>query len=211
MSRHNSARALRQQPAQSRAAGFTLVELVIVIVMIGIIIVPMYTFFNTSFSQYISLQKEGSGLSDLTTQSQRIANVMRGVTGINSVTADSIDCYAYFSPSDDYVSHIRYYKDAANTQLLADVTRMTSNPPIGTEIPSTLHTYTIINNFFQGTGINTFTYLDDSGAALTLPISDLKTIKSIKVTLAVPDGNLSKNSSQTIFVQVSLRNRKSNL
>ena len=72
--------------------------------MIGIIIVPVYTFFNTSLSQYISLQAEGSSFSDLATQSQRVANVMRGLTDINSVSATDIDCYAYFAPSDAYVS-----------------------------------------------------------------------------------------------------------
>lgn len=192
-------------------SGFTLVELTVVIVMIGIIIVPAYTFFNTSFSQYISLQKEGSGLSDLTTQSQRIATVLRGVTAINSASADSIDCYAYFAPSDNYVSRIRYYKNAGNTQMFADVTRMTSNPPIGTEVPDSLETFKIINNFYQAGGVQTFSYQDEAGANLPLPISDLKRIKGIKVSLAVPAGNLSDNSNQTISVQVNLRNRKLNL
>jgi len=191
--------------------GFTLVELMVVIVMIGILIVPAYTFFNTSLSQYISLQKEGSGLSDLTLQSQRVATVLRGLTDINSATADGLDCYAYFAPSDTYVSHIRYYKSSDGTQLLADVTRMTANPPEGTEIPSTLHTYTIINNFYQQSGVNTFEYLDSTGATLPQPISDLRTIKGIRVTLAVPGGNLSDNSNQTVSVQVTLRNRKTNL
>jgi hypothetical protein len=96
-------------------------------------------------------------------------------------------------------------------QLLADVTRMTSNPPVGAENPDTKHTYTIINNFYQASGVSTFVYLDSTGAELSQPISDLKTIKGIRVTLAVPGGNLNNNSNQTISVQVSLRNRKTNL
>lgn len=193
------------------AAGFTLVEMVIVMAMVAIIVVPAYTFFNTSFSQYISLQQEGSSFSDLATQSQRVATVLRGTTGINSASADDIDCYAYFAPSDTYVSRIHYYKNAANTKLFADVTRMTSNPPIGTPIASSMRTFTIIPTLYQTASIKTFTYLDAAGTTLALPINDLRAIKEIQVALAVPDGNLSKNSNQSVMVQVSLRNRKVNL
>lgn len=188
-----------------------MVELTVVMVMIGIIVVPVYTFFNTSFSQYISLQAEGSSFSDLATQSQRVANVMRGITGVNSVSADDINCYAYFAPSDTYVSKIHYYKNASSTKLFADVTRMTSNPPIGTPIVGSTKTFTIIPNFYQAAGVKTFIYLDAVGTALPLPITDLRTIKGIQVTLAVPAGNMNKNGNQTVSVQVSLRNRKSNL
>lgn len=179
--------------------------------MIGIIVIPAYTFFNTSLNQYISIQKEGSQFTDLATQSQRVANVMRGITGIISATDEQIDCYAYFAPSDAHASRVRYYKNAANTIMYADVTRMTSNPPIGTEIPGSTKTFTIIPNFQQATGVKTFTYLSAAGAPLTTPIADLKTIKGVEVTLAVQGGNLSDLSSQTVSVQVSLRNRKVNL
>lgn len=191
--------------------GFTLVEMIIVMVVAGIIIIPIYTFFNTSFNQYISLQADGSSFSDLAIQSQRVATVLRGATSINSVSANDIDCYAYFAPSDTYVSRIHYYKNTVNTVLYADVTRMTANPPIGTPIAGSTHTFTIIPTFYQATGISTFTYLDDVGNALALPITDFQTIKAVRVTLAVPAGKLSKTSNQTVSVQVSLRNRKVNL
>jgi prepilin-type N-terminal cleavage/methylation domain-containing protein len=192
-------------------AGFTLVELTVVIVMIGIIIVPVYTFFNTSLNQYISLQVEGTSMTDLAAQTQRLANVLRSTTGIISVTANDIDCYAYFAPSDTYASQIHYYKTTGNKKLLADVTRMSANPPLGTPIPATKQTFTIIDNFYQLSGVNTFTYLDASGVTMALPITDLRTIKGIQVTLASPGGNLSKTSHQTMTLQVSLRNRKTNL
>lgn len=204
MSRHN-----RLYPQSS--AGFTLVELTVVIVLIGIMVTMAYTFFNTSFSQYISLQAQGSSFTDLAAQSQRLANVLRSTTGIISVTANDIDCYAYFAPSDTYASEIHYYRSADGKKLLADVTRMSANPPQGTPILSTLHTYTIIANYHQVTGVNTFNYLDAAGATLSLPISDLRTIKGIQVTLTAPGSNLSKNSYQTVSLQVSLRNRKTNL
>ncbi len=192
-------------------SGFTLVEMTIVIVLVGIIVVPAYTFFNTSFNQYLSLQTEGSSFTDLATQSQRLANVLRGATDVVTATANEVDCYAYFAPSDNFVSRIRYYKTAGNTKLLADVTRMTANPPSGSPIPESTETFTIIDNFRQQAGLDTFSYLNAAGGTLALPISDLRTIKGIQVTLAANGGNLNNNSVQTISLQVSLRNRKTNL
>lgn len=196
---------------RSVARGFTLVEVLITMALVTIIAMAAFTFFNTSINQYISLQVESSSFSDLAMQSQRLANVLRGVTDINSASADEFDSYAYFAPADQYVSRIRYYKSADGKKLLADVTRMTSNPPQGTPIPATLQTYTIMPNFYQPAGTSTFTYLDAAGNTLALPISDLRTIKSIKVSLSTRGGNLSDTSRQTINLQLSLRNRKTNL
>lgn len=88
---------------------------------------------------------------------------------------------------------------------------MTANPPTGTLIASSMKTFVIIPNFYQVTGLNTFVYLDGSGNPLPLPIGDFRTIQGMQVNLAVPGSNLSKNSNQTVSLQVSLRNRKINL
>lgn len=196
---------------QARQDGFTLVELIVVMVLTGIITVAAYTFFNTSFSQYLSLQKEGTTFTDLALQSQRLANVLRGATDITAATDSEVTCYAYFAPSDKYVSTIRYYKTADNNKLLADVTRMTSNPPLGTPIAGSTKTFTIIPAFYQAAGVKTFVYLDAAGSALTMPITDLKTIKGMQVNLAVPGGTSSDTTNQAVSLQVSLRNRKVNL
>jgi len=195
----------------SSPAGFTLVELIVVISMIGIIASMAFTFFNTSFNQYISLQAQGSAFTDLSSQTHRIGNVLRGTTDILSASADDIDCYAYFAPADTYVSRIHYYKSADGKKFLADVTRMTANPPQGTPIASTQQTYTIIDPFHTVSGVNTFTYLDAAGNTMALPINDLRTIKGIQVTLVTTGSKLAANTNQTMSVQVSLRNRKTNL
>ncbi len=188
--------------------GFTIVELTMVIIVIGIVVPMFYLFFNNSLSQYLTLQKDGSDFTDLAYQSQRIGNVLRGATDIVSVSADDISCYAYFSPNDTYVSLIHYYKTAGNTQMLADVTPMTANPPIGSLITAKKQTFKIINNFYQSPSLSTFVYLDETGAPLTLPIADEHTIKGVQVNLAAKGGD---NSNQAITLQVSLRNRKTNL
>jgi hypothetical protein len=180
-------------------------------VIAGILGVTGYSFFNTSLSQYYSLQMEGTALTALASQSQRIATVLRGATDITSVSADDVTCYSYFYPRDSYVSLIHYYKANGNTQLLADVTPLSANPPTGTLLTAQKKTYKIIEKFYQVPSVNTFEYQDSVGNTLGLPINDLTTVKGIKVNLAVPGSVISKTTNQSITVQVSLRNRKTNL
>ena len=191
--------------------GFTIVELSMVMILIAIISTATYTFINTSTSQYLALQQDGIVFGDLAFQSQRIAQVVRGLTDISQASADEITMYAYFYPKDTYASLIRYYTDSTKTTLYADVTTMTANPPIGTPIASTKKTYTIIRPFYAPTGISTFTYLDSFGATLPMPITDLHTIKEIKITLAVPVKAPVVKGNDSISLLVSLRNRKTNL
>jgi prepilin-type N-terminal cleavage/methylation domain-containing protein len=197
-------------PRRAGQAGFTLVELLISIVIIAIIGSTFLVFFKSSFFNYLNLQSDATATSQLDTQAMRVATVMRGVTGLNSVAANDINIYSYFYPSDAYVSVVHYYLQTSGTttKLLADVTPMTANPPIGTPQTNKLKTYTIIDNFYQPSGSSLFTYLDSSGNALTLPISDLQTIKGVQVNLAAKGSN---GSNQALNVQVSLRNRKTNL
>jgi len=177
-------------------------------VVAGLLAITFYSLVNNSFIQYFSLQKDGTEFTELASQSQRLANVLRGTTDIVSESSNDITCYAYFSPNDAYVSQIHYYKNANNTQLLADVTPMSANPPTGALLTAQKKTFTIISDFYQSPTLNTFAYLDDSGAVMSLPITDEHTIKGIQVNLAARGAH---NSDQAISLQVSLRNRKTNL
>lgn len=202
-----SSRNLRLSSSQ---AGFTITELVISMLIMAVIGTTFLVFFKSSFFNYLNLQTDASALTQLSRQTNRVAQVLRGTTDITSVTANEFNGYSYFYPSDTYVSVIRYYIVTSGTTkvLRADVTPMSSNPPIGTPLTAQKRTYTVIDNFYQPTGINLFTYTDSSGNTLTLPISDLQTIKGIKVSLAAKG---SSNSNHAVSVDVSLRNRKTNL
>src|SRR5690348_13452406 len=149
--------------SRRNAQGFTLIELVIVMTLSIVIAVAFYTFFKTNFFTYLNLQKDASSLTDLAAQSQRIANVVRGLTDITSASADDLVIYAYFYPSDAYVSLVHYYLSADGTVLYADVTHMTSNPPTGTVIPGSLRTYTVMPNFRQTAGLHLFEYINANG------------------------------------------------
>lgn len=189
--------------------GATLIELLVVIMLTLVVAAAFYTFFKTNLSTYLNLQKDASGFTDLAVQSQRIGNVVRGLTDIITPADNDMVFYGYFFPTDTYVSLVHYYRDASGTILYADVTPMTANPPVGTPISADKKTYTIMDHLRLSPGTPLFQYQDSAGATMTLPIADQHTIKGVQVNLAVaaeaPGGN------QAMNLQVSLRNRKTNL
>lgn len=201
----------REYPAINRQqAGFTLVELLVSITLIAIIGTTFLIFFKSSLFNYLNLQNDATSFTQLDTQAARVSNVLRSATGVNSVSANDLVVYAYFYPSDTYVSLLHYYVVTTNgvKQLKADLTPMSANPPIGTPITAQKRTFVVIDNLYLPTGTNMFDYLSSAGATLSLPITDLQTIKAIRVNLAA---RTSIGSNQAINVQVSLRNRKTNL
>lgn len=204
MSRRN-AKLIRNQK------GFTLFEMLITISLLTIVAMVFYSSFNTLVFQYFKSQKTATQFSDLAFASQRVANILRGTTDFIAVGDNDVTVYAYFYPNNDYVSQIRYYLNATNNTLLADVTPMTANPPTGTAITANKKTYTIIPNYYKAAGVNLFTYLDASGNTLTLPVADQHIIKGVNIVLAVPKVDASSTSGQTLNLNVSLRNRKTNL
>jgi len=189
-------------------SGYTIAELAVVMVLVGIMVGFTYTFFNSTIYQYFTIQRDADAFYSLAQNYQRLANVLRGATGINSASNNDLDCYAYFAPDDTYVSDIHYY--ISNGSLLADVTPMTANPPNGSPITAQKKTYTVIDKFYSQPGVNLFTYLDANGAVLTTPVSDLNTIKGIKISLAVSSA-APNTDTQALTVQISIRNRKTNL
>lgn len=200
---------LRHKPRDQK--GFTIVELTVVMVISLIVSLTAFTIFSTLLNQYFGLQEDGSEFTNLATQSQRIAGVLRGSTDVISASDNDLSVYAYFSPNDTYVSQVHYYLNGSSTTLYADVTPMTANPPIGTPITAQKVTHTIIDNFHPLSGLSLFAYLDASGNTLSLPIADEHTIKGIQINLAVPAEHPTPGGNQQMSLQVSLRNRKTNL
>lgn len=181
----------------------------VVIVLSGIVMTTLYTAFQSSFISYLGLQKDASSLTELSYQSQRIAKVVRGATNLDTVAANEMVFYAYFAPTDAYVSKVRYYLSADSKKLYVDIIPMTANPPIGELITADKRSYTLIENFRQSPGQTLFNYLNSQGQPLTLPVSDLNAIKGIRINLATEHGY--QDANQVNSVQVSLRNRKTNL
>jgi prepilin-type N-terminal cleavage/methylation domain-containing protein len=190
-------------------SGFTLVELLVVISVIAVLVVSFGTFFTDYIILYSKYQQDATNFTELASQSQRISDVLRGLTDIVSANANDLTVYAYFSPNDTYVSLTRYYLDPTGTKIMVDITPMTANPPIGTPITASKKTYTIISNYFQPVGGSLFNYYDASGTQLVAPVSDEHSILEIQANLAEP-GSHTQNG-QNLNITVSLRNRKTNL
>lgn len=192
--------------------GFTIIELLVVLVVSSMVMMIVYLFFNTSFGQFVSLQQESAVYSDLAYQNQRVAGVIRSSVDVNTANENEIEVYAYFWPNDAYVSKVRYYLTENNTKMLADVTPMSENPPLGTPLVDKMKTYTILNKFSLNNNVRTFDYLDSAGNNLNMPITDLYTIKGVRINLGVPVSEVKKDSfTNNTSVQVTLRNRKTNL
>jgi prepilin-type N-terminal cleavage/methylation domain-containing protein len=197
------------QATQSSAAGFTLVELLIVISVVVILFISFGTFFTNYLKLYFGYQQDGSNAAELSTQSLRITDVLRGATDLISESGNDLSAYAYFSPADAYVSTIHYYLNSTGTKIMADVTPMTANPPTGTLIASEKATYTIISSYYQPSGSSLFTYYDASGNVLVPPIADEHAIMEIQVNLSEPASH--NQAGQQLAAVASLRNRKTNL
>lgn len=199
----------KQQPFNQ--AGFTITELSVVIVLVGIVAIVLYTMFNTSFVNYLGLEKDSSQFNSIAQQSQRVATVVRGLTDITNAANNDMEFYAYFSPNDSYVSKIHYYLAGANPSLFADVTPMSANPPSGTLLTAQQRTYTIIEKFKNQPTTPLFEYLDSAGTTLDQPIGDLHVIKGVRINLAQDLGDTRFGNVYNSSLTVSLRNRKTNL
>lgn len=124
--------------------GFTLVELLIAIILVGIVSTTFIVIFKSTIFNSINMQLDASQAVDLNSGAQRIGMVLRGVTGITSATSNDLVVTAYFYPSDTYVSLLHYYitTDAkGNKKLVADLTPYSANPPTGSPITAKKERY----------------------------------------------------------------------
>lgn len=184
-------------------SGFTIVEMMIVIVVGSLLIGSFTTLYNNNIIFLFNEENNNLSLNQLELESQRIGNVLRGATQIVSASANNLSFYAYFYPSDQYVSLVNYYVNSSNNQVLANVTPMTSNPPIGTPITNETQSYTIIDNYFNPSGTSLFQYYDSGNNLLSEPISSVQSIVGVQINLSAPLAGFSgKNQSLNYFVDL---------
>ncbi len=188
-----------------RSFGFTIVELLVSIAVLSLVLITFTIFFKQSLYGYLDLQYNATSLTKLYVKSQRLIRVLRGATKIDTADANNLTAYAYFYPSDQFVSKLHYYIDSSGKtpELKVDLTPMTANPPIGTPITAKQRTMTIMDNFYQPNGVDLFSYLNASGQPIDTPVSQLNSIRAIKVNLAM---KTAAGSNYTTSLRVTLRN-----
>lgn len=191
--------------------GFTLPELILVIAMSSLLIVTLFIFTSNTVSSYMRMQAQGLAYSKATEGAFRISRVLRSANFVEEAEDDRFTAYTYFAPQDAYTSKITYYLNATQTQLLADVTAMTADYPVGTLIPSSTKTVVVVDQFLKRAGVPTFTYSTANHTDISTPVSDLQAIKNVSVNIyaRLYESNDQKFASSS--VSVNLRNRKTNL
>lgn len=193
----------------SDESGFSLVELLVVLAVTSVVVITFSSFFTNYLILYSNYQKDGSNFTELAQQSQRIAQVLRGVTDIVSANDNDLVAYSYFSPVDSKVSQVHYYLNTDKTILYVDVTAMTADPPSGTPITNSKKTYTLLSKFYQPAGGKLFNYTDASATLIATPVAEQHSIIGIQVNLAESASHT--QNGQNLSINVSLRNRKTNL
>ena len=186
--------------------GFTITELIVAITLVGIGLALMGPMLVRNFYDYLEMQHNGMAYGNVATQTQRVARVMRGAVEIVNAQHNEVTLVAYFAPSDDIVSKVRYYVDGG--ALKADVTPYTANPPAGTPIPSQLRTTTIVSSYFNPSGNPIFRYYDANGNAYPTPDVELTMVKGVSIELSARGA---KDKVVTSTVRVTIRNAKTNL
>lgn len=188
-------------------AGFSMVELLISAVVLGIMSGAIYLFFGPTVSSFFKIQKTSIDINDKTTAMYRIAQVLRTGTTISEATGTSLTIYAYFSPQDSVLSKVRYYYSPTDKTLKVDRIRAVGAAPNYTYPTANTETKLLLNKVSL-TG-DVFSYSDANGGTGPFTLDTYKDIKSIAVNFDSPTTYRSEKNQMKIDVE--LRNRKTNL
>jgi prepilin-type N-terminal cleavage/methylation domain-containing protein len=191
-----------------RSDGFTLVELVVSISLIGTMLVIFSLFFTSNYQGYLNLQLGTMRLTEVSNGLQRTARVLRGINIITDAQPKTITGFAYFTPRDETLSKVRYFYDESQRKLRVGVIPATGTAPNYTYNPADEQLTTIADNINSSQPI--FSYLNVSGEPATFTASNYKDIYGIGITLTAD--TIDKTAEPQQFkTSVSLRNRKINL
>lgn len=191
----------------SSEAGYSLVELLVAMTLTSILAVPLVIFTYKGMTSYEVLQAQSNTSLELSSLSARIGKVVRGTTGVEAASANSLTIYGYFSPQDTVIKKIRYF--ISGTNLNIGVTPPTGTAPNYTYSPADEVVTTTRIDLAMGSNAM-FTYYDDLGNVLPNGFSTGQ-IKAIGIYVAANPRVKQLNVPLSVGTRVTLRNFKTNL
>lgn len=194
---------LGHKSSRTAEQGFTITELLVVMVVIGIISGLVYVFFSRSLIDFIRVQAANITAVDQSYTIGRIEQVLRGVNKVEDAQANTLTVYTYFSPTDTTPSKVVYTYDAASKQLRVSHILASGTAPDYTYNAANAVNRVILSGLVQTKPL--FSYADRLGGVGPFDTSTYSDIATITVTI---DGTVKGNAAPTeMKATVLLRNR----
>lgn len=188
---------------QGDEEGFTITELLVVMVVIGIVSGFIYVFFSRSLVDFMRVQAANITAVDQSYAVGRIEQVLRGVNKVEDAQANTLTVYTYFSPTDTVPSKVTYTYDATSKKLQVSHILASGTAPNYTYNSSNAINRVILSGLVQTKAL--FSYADKLGGTGPFDSSTYSSIATITVTI---DGTVKGNAAPTeMKATVLLRNR----
>lgn len=195
-------------------AGFTLLETIVVIAILGIVIVLSSQFINSGYRLFFISRDEAATMDQMRTTLEKTAKEIRlaetgnnGAYPIEQATASSLTIYANVD-GDSNRERIRYFLDG--TTLKRGIIE-----PTGGAVPQYLPQNEIISILAKNIrNTDIFSYYDKNyngtTAALTFPVA-ISSVRLVHLKFVVDVDPNKLPAAQSAETSVSLRNLKDNL
>lgn len=190
-------------------SGFTIVELLMVIAIIGILIVVTMQVFSASYQGYFNTLENTLRTSEVSSAVQRTSRIIRGIHVITKAGDYELEGFAYLTPRDATLSKLRYYLNTTTKAFNVDVIPASGSAPSYNYNPADKKTYTILSNAVDTKPIFKYRGLDFS--VQQFAPDAYKDIKAISINLSKARIKSQTNTPIEISTTVSIRPRKSNL
>jgi len=187
--------------------GFTVLELLVVTVIIGLISLPLTTLAIKGLTSYNFLDMQSNTSAELAILSGKITSVVRSATSVDTAQGGTLIVYAYKTKTDTVVSKYRYF--ISGNTLSLGITPASGSAPnytysSGSEVVKVLRT-----DMAMGSS-SIFSYYDTSGAQLSDTFG-ANEVRQIGVLLTANPNPKLMATPVTITTQVTIRNLMSTL